>query len=135
LVQRRRHPQRLRRFLLRRALLDPVDLGVFPIPPPPTRLCLLPPRALAFRLATGMLPISYSRVRLEPPATDCAWSLPRLGHDDASSSPRSGSGRALRSDCLGHFWKAQVGNSWRAPKVQAPAAAQPVYQFAVWLQA
>ena len=118
LVQRRRHPQRLRRFLLRRALLDPVGRGVFRIPPPPTRLRLTTARALAFRLATGMLPLSYSRVRPEPPATDCAWSLPRLGHGDASSSPRSCRGRAVRSDCLGHFWKAQVGQSWRAPKCE-----------------
>ena len=118
LVQRHRHPQRLRRLLLRRALLDPVGRGVFPIPPPPTRLCLPSPRALAFRLAAGMLPLSYSRVRPEPPPTNCAWSFPRLGHGDASSSPRAGRGQGLRSDCLGHFWKAQVGQSWRAPKVQ-----------------
>jgi hypothetical protein len=94
LVQRHRHPQRLRRLLLRRALLDPVGRGVFPIPPPPTRLCLTTARALAFRLATGMLPLSYSRVRPEPPATNCAWSFPRLGHGDASSSPRAGRGRS-----------------------------------------
>ena len=109
LVQRGRHPQRLRRFLLRRALLDPVGRSVFRIPPPPTRLCLTTARALAFRLAAGMLPLSYSRVRPEPPPTDCAWSLPRLGHGDASSSPRAGRGQGLRSDCLGHFWRAQAG--------------------------
>ena len=93
LVQRHRHPQRLRRLLLRRALLDPVGRGVFPIPPPPTRLCLPSPRALAFRLAAGMLPLSYSRVRPKPTAACWAMSISRCAssrlHSKCSTVTRS----------------------------------------------
>lgn len=108
LVQRNRHSQRFRRRVcLRRALLDPVGGGVVRVPVAPTRLGLPPARGLAFQLAAGMLPVSHSFIRPEPPAADRAGSLPGLWHGDASSSPRFASVRLeFRSDCLGHFWQA-----------------------------
>jgi hypothetical protein len=55
---------------MRRALIETVRDGVIRVPSPPTGLGLLPARRLALRLAAGMLAVSYSRVRPEPPAAD-----------------------------------------------------------------
>jgi hypothetical protein len=118
LVQRRGQPQWFwRGWCLRRASVNPPGDGIARVPAAPTGLGLLPARHLAFRLPTGMLAASYSRVRPEPPAADRTWSLPGLWHGDASWSPRGGTDRSrLRSGCLGHFWKAGLGKFSRAPK-------------------
>ena len=118
LVQGCRHAQWFWRGRgLRRTLLDPVAGCVIRAPAAPTRLGLLPTRPLAFRLAAGMLPLAYPRVRPEPPAADPARSLPGLWHGDASWSPRfAASGPGFRSEGLGHFWKVWVGHFSRAPK-------------------
>jgi hypothetical protein len=50
------------------------------IPRAPGCLGLLAARRLAFRMATGPLPFSNSRVRPEPPATDGTRSLPDVRH-------------------------------------------------------
>ena len=71
LVQWRRQSQRFRRLLrLRRPLVNPPGDGVARVTVAPTRLRLLPAGRLAFRLAAGALPASYSRIRPEPPAAD-----------------------------------------------------------------
>ena len=120
LVQRRGQAQWFRRGLcLRRALVNPPGDGVPRVPAAPTGLRLLPPRGLAFRFATGTLAVSCSRVRPEPTAADRTRSLPGLWHGDASWSPCSGADDPqLKSECLGHFWKAEVGKFSRAPKGQ-----------------
>lgn len=58
------------------------------VPSTPVRLRLPPPRGLALRLATGVLPRSYPRVRAEPMAADGARSLPGRGHRESSSPCR-----------------------------------------------
>ena len=87
-VQWRRQAQRLRRLGLRRTPVYAPDNGIVPVAATPTRLRFPPARGLTLRLATGPLPVSYSRLWPEPPATDSAWSLSGLGHRDDSSSPR-----------------------------------------------
>ena len=120
LVERRGHSQRFGGFgLRRRALVDSPCDGVAGVKITPVCLGFLTARCLAFRVPAGALPGTHSRVRPEPPATDGARFLPGLGHrDDLSSSPRvqpPGS-RRVSSECLGHFWRAEVGQFWKAPK-------------------
>src|SRR3954447_24490301 len=50
---------------------------------PPTRLCLPTPQLPTFRLATGALSTSDSRIRPKPLPTDRARSLPGLWHGDS----------------------------------------------------
>jgi hypothetical protein len=108
---------------LRRALVNPPGDGIARVPEAPTGLGLLPARGLAFRLPAGMLAVSYSRVWPEPTAADRTRSLPGLWHGDASWSPCGGTDDPrLRSECLGHFWKAGVGKFSRAPKQLCRAA-------------
>jgi hypothetical protein len=57
----------VRRLSPRRLLLDPVTLGIVPVPRPPARLRLLPPRRLARRLAARVLAVSH---RPESPSAD-----------------------------------------------------------------
>ena len=116
LVQWRRQSQRLRRLgYLRRAPVKPPGDGIAPVPAAPPRLRLLPAGGLTFWSVAGPLPDSCSRTRPEPPAADCAWSLPGLWHRDDSSSSSRGD-RQVRSECLGHSWRVRVGRFWRAPK-------------------
>jgi hypothetical protein len=89
LVQGRGKSQWFWRWLsLRHPLINPVGDGVARVPAPPTGLALLPPRRLTLRFTAGVLAVSYSRVRPEPPAADRTRSLPGLWHGDASWSPR-----------------------------------------------
>src|ERR1019366_8689234 len=76
------------------------DCSIVRIPLSPAYLRLLPPGGLTLRLAPDPLPVSHSRVRLEPPAAHSTWLLPDLQHrDDPSwSSPA----RGVRSECQGH---------------------------------
>src|SRR3954451_16945492 len=69
-------------------MLDPISCSILRVPSPPTRLCLPTPRLPTFRLATGALSTSDSRIRPKPLPTDRARSLPGLWHGDPSSSPR-----------------------------------------------
>src|SRR4051812_26772039 len=69
-------------------LLDPISGSILRVPSPPTRLCLPTPQLPTFRLATGALSTSDSRIRPKPLPTDRARSLPGLWHGDPSSSPR-----------------------------------------------
>ena len=120
LVQRRRHAQRFGSFGLRRPLVHPPRHRIAGVPVTPVGLGFLPARGLTVGFAAGPLPVSHSRVRPEPPATDGARSLPGLGHrDDLSSSshlqPHFGTSGG-RSERLGIFRRAEVGNFSRAPK-------------------
>jgi hypothetical protein len=113
LVQRSWHSQRFRRFRLRRALVNPPGDGIARVPIAPVCLGLLTACRLTFRTPAGPLPDTHARVRPEPPATNGARSLPGLWHrDDSSSSSRlqPPGERRVRSECLGHFWKAEVGH-------------------------
>jgi hypothetical protein len=93
--QRPGQPHRFRlRFLLRRALIDPVGNGITGIPLAPTGLCFLSACRLALRLAAGMLPVSDPHVRSKPAPAYRTRSLSGRWHGDLSSSPlaRAGSG-------------------------------------------
>ena len=83
--------QRFRCFgVRRRAPVDSPCDGVAGVAITPACLGLLTARGLAVGIPAGALATSHSRVGPEPPATDCARSLPGLGHrDDLSSSSRS----------------------------------------------
>src|ERR1035438_3246991 len=120
LVQWRWQSERFRGLGLLRALVHPPGNRIAGVPVAPIRLGLLTTGGLTFRLATRALPASHSRIRVEPPAADSAWFLPGLWHrDDPSWSSLAGSdGRPLiKSECLGHFWRAWAGQFWRAPKI------------------
>jgi hypothetical protein len=81
LVQWGGQPQWFRtRWGLDLALVETVSDGVVCIPAPPSGLGLLPSRGLAFPLPAGMLAVSYSGVRPEPPTADRARFLPERGH-------------------------------------------------------
>jgi hypothetical protein len=100
LLEWRGHSQRFRSFRLCRALVNPPRDGVTGVPTAPVCLGPLTAGRLAFRIPAGPLTGSHSRVWPEPPATDCARSLPGLGHrDDSSSSSRPAA--ATRTD--GHI--------------------------------
>src|SRR3954451_2255775 len=64
-------------------LLDPISGSILRVPSPPTRLCLPTPQLPTFRLATGALSTSDSRIRPKPLPTDRARSLPGLWHGDS----------------------------------------------------
>jgi hypothetical protein len=99
LVEWRGHAQRFRSLRLRRALVNPPRNAIAGIPIAPVRLGPLTARRLTFRIPAGSLTGAHSRVRPEPPATDCARSLPGLGHrDDSSSSSRPQQPANGRSD-------------------------------------
>ena len=86
----------------------------------PVCLGLLTPRLLAIGTSAGSLPVPHSRIRPEPPATDGARFLPDLGHSDvlsSSSRVQPPEERRVSSECLGHFWRAEVGHFRRAPKI------------------
>lgn len=85
LAQRLGQTQWFWRSCLRRALLEPVGRGVIRVRGAPPGLGPPPPRGLALRLAAGVLTVSHSWIRPEPPAADRARSLPGLGHRDPSS--------------------------------------------------
>ena len=103
-VGRGRKSQGFWRLWLCRAPVYPPGGGITPVPLAPTRLRFPPAIGLTFRPATGPLPVSYSRIRPEPPAADGAWSLPGLWHrDDSSLSSRFDSLDGARSKCLGQF--------------------------------
>ena len=98
---------------MRLALVKTVSDGVAPVLAPPSGLRLAATPRLAFELPAGMLAVSCSWVRPEPPAADRARSLPGRGH---GSSIFSMATPAVSSFGLGHFWKARVGQFSRAPK-------------------
>ena len=80
---------------MRRAPVNPPGNGIAWVPVAPPRLRLLPAGSLTFWRVAGPLPDSCSRTRPEPPAADCAWSLPGLWHrNDLSLSSRAGSPRS-----------------------------------------
>ncbi len=110
LVQWRGHSQWFWRGLcLRRALVNPPGDGVARVPVAPTGLGLLSPRGLAFRFPAGLLAVSYSRVRPEPPAAHRTRSLPGLWHGDASWSPRLATGGALQIRLAGSLLESTRG--------------------------
>ncbi len=111
LVQWRGHSQWFWRGLcLRRALVNPPGDGVARVPVAPTGLGLLSPRGLAFRFPAGLLAVSYSRVRPEPPAAHRTRSLPGLWHGDASWSPRLATGGALQIRLAGSLLESTRGS-------------------------
>jgi len=121
LVEWRGQSQRFRCFGVRRRA--PVNSPCDAIPGvaiAPVCLGLLTACLLAVRTAASSLPASHSRIRPEPPATDGARSLPGLGHRDvlsSSSRVQPPEERRVSSECLGHFWRAEVGHFRRAPKI------------------
>jgi hypothetical protein len=84
-VQRGWHPQWSRQPFLGLALLDAVRRRIIWIGGAPPRLSFPPPCGLAFGLVAGVLTVSDTRIRPEPPAADRARPLPGLGHRDSSS--------------------------------------------------
>ena len=101
LLQWRRQMERFRRRCLRGTLVQSPGDGVVRVPLSPVGLRILPSGGLTLRLATGSLPISHSRVRLEPPAADCTGLLPDLRHrDDPSWSSRARLGQVKLSGSL-----------------------------------
>ena len=87
-AQGRRQSQRLRWFFLGIPLLNPVARCVLRVLCTPVRLCPLPSRQLALRLAARSLAQSYPRVRTEPVAADGTRSFPERGHRQSSSPCR-----------------------------------------------
>jgi hypothetical protein len=85
LLQWWRQMERFRRRCLRRTLVQSPGDRIVRVPLSPAGLCLLPSGGLTLRFATGSLPVSHSRVRLEPPAAGSTWLLPDLRHRDDSS--------------------------------------------------
>ena len=122
LVEGRWQSQRFGWFGVRRRALvhSPCD-GIAGVLITPVCLGLLTARRLTLRTFAGSLPASHSRIRPEPPATDGARSLPGLGHRDVLSSSSRVFARpqvyGISSESLGHFWRAEVGQFWKAPKL------------------
>ena len=109
--------KRFRGFGLHRAPVDSPCDGVAGVAITPACLGLLTARGLAVGIPAGALATSHSRVGPEPPATDCARSLPGLGHrDDLSSSTRSVRG--------------QVGGQFRVPGSFLPSRGGSILESA-----
>ena len=108
-VQRRGYAERFGRWrrLRRVALIDSIGGGVARVSGAPTGLRFLAAGGLALRLTAGSLAVADSRVRSEPPPADPAGFLPGIGHSPSSSAVQ-----------MAHFWRAWVGRSSRAPKLQ-----------------
>ena len=91
-----------------RALVESPGDGVVRIPLAPVRLRLLPPGGLTLRLAAGPLPVSYSRVRPEPPAADSCMVFFRASGIVMIHRGHHARRCAVSSECLGHFWRVWV---------------------------
>lgn len=72
---------------------------------------------LTLRLTASLLPLSHSRVRLEPPAADSTWLLPGLRHRDVPSwSPRAGRGSVQNAwVTFGEYGWVSLGKRRRPP--------------------
>ena len=88
------------------ALGEAMGGGIAGIAGTPTGLSFLAARSLAERLTAGALAVTDSIVWPEPPSTDPARSLPGIWHAPPSSSASQ----------VVNFWRARVGQFWRAPK-------------------
>jgi hypothetical protein len=89
------------------ALDDAVGGCIAGVAGAPTGLRLLTPGFLAIRLLAGALAVADAVVWTEPSPTDPARSLPGIGHARPSSSKS-----------VVNFWRAEVGQSSRAPKFE-----------------
>ena len=107
------------------ALFESPEGGVIRVAFAPTGLGFLAERGPADGVVTGSLAGCNLRFGLEPAAADRAWSFLRPGlwlcDDDSSLSsltgrPADDATSYFTSACLAHFWKAELGNFFQAPK-------------------